>query len=110
MGVATATFRYPTGSPVASGLYQWLLSSDAINASTSMAVPVLISGNLDALGNMTSTFAFNDQLITATGTTTSYQLTVRDLTGREVWNQQYFLTGTAANLNLIPPGSGVQTG
>jgi hypothetical protein len=52
---------------------------------------------------MTATFAFNDVLSTAAGLTTCYQLTVKDVGGGQVWNECYILSGTAANINLIPP-------
>ena len=106
MGVATATFQYPNGSPVASGLYQFKLSSDAIefSATSVCIVPPVIKGVLDTNGNLTSTFAFNDVLSTTAGVNTTYQLTVKDIGGGQVWNESYYLTGTAANLNLIPPG------
>jgi len=101
MGVATGTFQLPNGSPVANGLFQWKLSGDALLLSTAMVVPKLITGNLDTSGNMTATFAFNDVLTASVAT--SYQLTVKDAAGGQVWNEVYTLTGTAANLNLIPP-------
>lgn len=106
MGVATGTFQYPNGSPVASGLYQWKLSSDAIEFSGTSAciVPPVVRGNLDSSGNLTTTFAFNDVLSTTAGAVTTYQLTVKDIGGGQVWNENYYLTGTAANLNLIAPG------
>jgi hypothetical protein len=106
VGIATATFQYPNGSPVASGQYQWKLSSDAIEFSSTSAciVPPVIYGNLDVNGNMTSTFAFNDVLSTTAGLSTTYQLTVKSNAGNQVWNENYYLTGTAANLNIIPPG------
>ena len=108
MGVATGVFQYPNGSPVASGLYQWKLSSDAIQISTpSCNVPVLINGNLSSGGSMSAVFVFNDDLQTTAGASTTYQLTVKDLHGGQVWNESYYLTGTAANINLLPPaGSG----
>jgi hypothetical protein len=106
MGVATGTFTYPNGSPVASGLYQWKLSSDAVKLGSACVCPPLFTGLLDNSGNMTATFLFNDVLGTAYGTNTTYQLTVKDLSGRQVWNENYYLTGTAANINLVAPGSG----
>lgn len=63
----------------------------------------MFSGSLDTNGNMTATFDFNDVLSTNTGLTTYYQLTIKDSGGGQVWNEFYYLTGTAANLNLIPP-------
>jgi hypothetical protein len=111
MGVVTGTFVLPNGSPVANGAYQWKLSGDAIQfAVPSCDVPRLFSGSLDTNGNMTATFAFNDALSTSAGLTTTYQLTIKDSGGGQVWNESYYLTGTAANLNLIPPvGSGSVT-
>lgn len=110
MGVATGTFQYPNGSPVANGQYQFKLSQDAINSPTTCVSPVLIRGNLDANGNLTATFLFNDVLSTSAGLTTYYQLTVKGVNGGQVWNENYQLTGTAANLNTIPPlGSGTGT-
>ena len=106
MGVVTGVFIYPNGSPVANGLYQWKLNVDAVELGTACVAPVLISGNLDSSGNMTATFLFNDILGTAGGTTTTYQLTVKDNHGSQVWNENYYLTGTAANVNLVLPGSG----
>lgn len=105
MGVVTGVFQYPNGSPVANASYQWKLSSDAIEfTGTSACVcPPIVNGSLDANGNMTSTFAFNDVLSTSAGLATYYQLTVKAQNGGQVWNEYYFLTGTAANLNLIPP-------
>lgn len=107
MGVVTGTFQYPNGSPVASGVYQFKLSQDAIqvSATTACIVPPLFTGSLDANGNLTATFLFNDVLSTTAGLNTTYQLTVKANGGGQVWNEQYYLTGTAANLNLIPPGS-----
>jgi hypothetical protein len=70
-------------------------------------VPTLISGKLDTGGNMTATLAFNSVLQTMLGYNTTYQLTVKDFAGKQVWNENYYLTGTAANLNLIAPGGGV---
>jgi hypothetical protein len=105
MGVATGTFVLPNGAPVANGAYQWKLSGDAIQfAIPTCDAPRLFGGNLDANGNMTATFAFNDALSTTAGLTTSYQLTIKDSGGGQVWCENYYLTGTAANLNLIPPG------
>src|SRR5580692_11119219 len=100
MGVATGVFQYTTGVPVASGKYQWKLSQDAIlvNATAVCVAPRLIDGNLDTLGAMTATFAFNDVLSTAAGLTTCYQLTVKDVGGGQVWNECYTLTGTSANI------------
>lgn len=108
MGVATGTFQLPNGSPVANGVYQWKLNQDAIgpNSTSVCDVPVLFGGNLDSNGNMTATFIFNDQLSTTSGLTTIYQLTVKDNHGGQVWNESYYLTGTAANVNIIPPASG----
>jgi hypothetical protein len=105
MGVATGTFTYPNGSPVANGVYQWKLSSDAIENGTTCVCPPLFSGYLDVSGNMTATFLFNDVLGTAYGTDTTYQLTIKDNGGRQVWNENYYLTGTAANINQVLPGS-----
>ena len=99
MGVATGTFTYPNGSPIASGLYQFKLSAPAL-FSNACNVPVLFTGLLDTSGHMTATFNFNDVL---TPTTTSYQLTVKDIHGGQVWNGIYTLTGTAANINIIVP-------
>jgi len=106
MGIATGQFLYTNGSPVANGLYQWKLSQDAIEfgGTTACIAPPLIIGNLDTNGNMTATFAFNDVLSTTAGLSTTYQLTVKDLGGGQVWNERYYLTGTAANINTIPPG------
>jgi hypothetical protein len=105
MGVATGQFVLPNGSPVGNGAYQWKLSGDAIQfAIPSCDAPRLFGGNLDANGNMTATFAFNDALSTTAGLTTTYQLTIKDSGGGQVWCENYYLTGTAANLNLIPPG------
>ncbi len=105
MGVATGTFQYTNGSPVANGQWQFKLSQDSIlvNATAVCVAPRLISGNLDTLGAMTATFAFNDVLSTAAGLSTCYQLTIKDLGGAQVWNECYVLTGTSANINLIPP-------
>jgi hypothetical protein len=102
-GTVTGTFQYPNGSPVANGLYQFKLTQEAINVSTAAVVPMLISGTLDASGNLSATFVFNDELQTAYGYVTDYQLTVKDNAGKQVWNETYYLTGTAANLNIIPP-------
>lgn len=113
MGVATGTFQYPNGSPVASGQYQWKLSRDAIEYSIACVAPILFSGMLDTNGNMTATFLFNDVLSTSCGASTNYQFTVKAPGGGQVWNEMYYLTGTAANLNLIfpscGPGSQIQT-
>jgi hypothetical protein len=106
MGVATGTFVLPNGSPVANGAYQWKLSSDAILSGTSCNAPRLFGGHLDTNGNLTATFNFNDVLLTSSGTSTTYQLTVKDVGGGQVWNETYYLTGTAANINLVAPGSG----
>jgi len=104
MGVATGQFQYANGSPVANGLFQWKLSSDAILATgTACIVPLLITGYLDTNGSMSATFAFNDVLSTTAGALTTYQLTVKAATGEQVWNERYHLTGTAANLNTIAP-------
>jgi len=102
-GTVTATFKYPTGSPVANGIYQFKLASDAIEFSVACTAPQLVSGNLDANGNMNATLVFNDQLLTLFGYSTNYQLTVKGLDGGQVWNETYYLTGTAMNLNLVPP-------
>ena len=107
LGVATATFQTPDGKAVANGRWQWKLSFDALNLSISCVVPTLISGKLDTGGNMTATLAFNSVLQTMLGYNTTYQLTVKDFAGKQVWNENYYLTGTAANLNLIAPGGGV---
>lgn len=104
MGVCTGTFQYPNGSPVASGLYQWKLSGDCIEYSVACVAPILFTGFLDTNGNMTATFLFNDVLSTTAGATTTYQFTVKAPGGGQVWNEMYYLTGTAANLNLYPPG------
>src|SRR5271157_281352 len=105
MGVATGVFQYPNGSPVANGAFQWKLSSDAIQQGTACVCPPLFGGSLDLNGNMTATFLFNDVLVTAYGTNTTYQLTVKAVNGGQVWNENYYLTGTAANINTILPGS-----
>jgi hypothetical protein len=104
VGIVTGTFTLPNGSPAANALYQWKLSGDAIATSTSAAiVPTLFTGNLDTNGNMTATFLFNDALSTSAGLSTTYQLTVKAQTGAQIWNENYQLTGTAANINTIPP-------
>lgn len=103
MGVVTGIFQYANGSPVANGSYQWKLNSDAVEISTSCIVPTIVRGTLDPSGNLTTTFAFNDVLSTTGGANTCYQLTVKDAGGGQCWNEFYFLTGTAANLTLIPP-------
>lgn len=105
MGVATGVFQYASGSPVANGIWQWKLSSDAVQSAACIA-PLLITGMLDSGGTMTATLIFNDVLTTASGTTTTYQLTVKDNHGGQVWNENYYLTGTAANINSVLPGSG----
>lgn len=105
MGVATGTFQLPNGSPVANGLYQWALCGDAVLLSVACVCPILFFGYLDSNGNMTATFAFNDALTVSTGHT-CYQFTVKSNNGAQVWNESYFLTGTAANLNTLPPGAG----
>lgn len=105
MGVVTGTFQTPAGSPIASGLFQWKLNQDAILLSTAAICPVIISGYLDGSGNMTATFAFNDVITTAGGTNTTYQLTIKDAFGGQVWNENYYLTGAAANVNLVGPGT-----
>jgi hypothetical protein len=69
----------------------------------SMVVPKLISGQLDANGNMTATAIGNDALINASGQNTTYQLTIKDAGGGQVWNETYFFTGAAANLNVVLP-------
>lgn len=104
MGVATGTFQLPNGSPVANGLYQWKLSQDCIEYSIACVAPVIFIGNLDNNGNLTATFLFNDVLSTTAGDTTTYQLTVKANGGGQVWNENYYLTGTAVNLNTYPPG------
>jgi hypothetical protein len=101
VGVATGTFQYANGSPVANGLYQFKLSGDAILSGSACVSPLLITGYLDTNGSLSATFAFNDAL--STTATTTYQLTVKAPTGEQVWNERYTLTGTAANLNLIVP-------
>jgi hypothetical protein len=109
-GNVSGKFMYATGSAVANGTYQFSLSADALDYSQAMMVPTIISGTLDANGSLNASFVFNDQLQTQLGFNTNYQLTIKDASGRQVWNEQYFLTGTAANLNTIPPGTGVQNG
>src|ERR1700757_3977007 len=106
MGVATGNFQYTNGSPVANGLFQWKLSNDAIlGTSTAVCVaPPVVDGILDTAGFMSATIAFNDVLTTTSGESTYYQLTVKGANGEQVWNEYYSLTGTAANLNLTPPG------
>lgn len=105
MGVVTGTFQLPNGSPVANGLYQWKLSGDAVLLSSAANVPRLFGGSLDSNGNMTATFNFNDVLQTSSGSSTTYQLTIKDSGQGQVWNESYYLTGTAANLNLVLPAS-----
>lgn len=102
---------YPNGSPVANGLYQFKLSRDAIafSATSACIAPPLISGNLDANGNLTATFLFNDVLSTSTGLTTFYNLTVKTNQGGQIWNENYQFTGTAANLNTTPPAGSIIT-
>lgn len=99
MGVATGQFQYANGLPVANGQYQWKLSGDASNGLS--IVPRVIYGYLDPNGNMTTTFVFNDALSASAATT--YQLTVKDAGGGQVWNETYTLTGTAVNISLILP-------
>lgn len=113
MGVVTGQFQLPNASPAANALYQWKLSGDAIAYSVTSACicPVLFTGNLDTSGNMTATFLFNDVLSTSAGLTTNYQLTVKASGGGQIWNESYYLTGTAVNLNTYPPGgSGTGSG
>ena len=109
MGVVTGTFQYANGSPVATGLYQFKLSQDAVELSVACVAPSIIRGNLDSSGNLTATFLFNDALSTAAGATTNYQLTVKDSKGGQVWDEYYYLTGTAVNLNAYPPNGGSLT-
>jgi hypothetical protein len=104
MGVCTGTFQLPNGSAVANGLYQWKLSQDALEMSVACICPPLFTGQLDTNGNLTATFLFNDVLLTSGGSTTTYQLTLKSSGGGQVWNEQYYLTGTAVNLNTYPPG------
>lgn len=103
MGVATGTFQYPNTSPVANGLWQFKLSQDCIEFSVACICPPLFSGNLDSNGNLTATFLFNDALLPSL---TTYQLTIKAPGGGQVWNETYYLTGTAANITTIPPGGG----
>jgi hypothetical protein len=104
VGIVTGTFALPNGTAVGNGAYQWKLSGDAIQYVIPRCdAPRLFSGSLDTNGNMTATFDFNDVLSTNTGLTTYYQLTIKDSGGGQVWNEFYYLTGTTANLNLIPP-------
>jgi len=63
----------------------------------------LITGALNAGGTLSTTLLFNDVLDTNLGFTTFYQLTVKDQGGGQVWNENYQFSGTAANLNTIPP-------
>jgi hypothetical protein len=102
-GVCTGTFQYPTGTPVANGPWQFSLTAAGLNVSVACTVPTLIGGRLDANGNLSTSFVFNDRLETVLGYKTNYQLTVKDLTGRQVWNETYYFTGTAANLTTYPP-------
>jgi len=110
MGVVTGVFQFANGSPVANASFQWKLSGDAVlfSGTAACVAPPVISGTLDANGNMTSTFAFNDVLSTTAGASTTYQLSVKARNGGQVWNETYYLTGTAANLNIIPPGGSPQ--
>src|SRR3974377_1462106 len=104
MGVVTGIFEFPDGSPVQNGSYQFKLSGDSINIATAACVaPVLITGALNAGGTLSTTLLFNDVLDTNLGFTTFYQLTVKDQGGGQVWNENYQFSGTAANLNTIPP-------
>jgi hypothetical protein len=105
-GTVTGTFQFPTGTPVANGKYQFKLSADAVKISVACNVPTLVSGTLDANGNLNTSLTFNDELQTVFGLTTTYQLTIKDVAGRQVWNEKYYLTGTAANLNTITPTGG----
>lgn len=105
-GVVSGTFQYPNGSPVANGSYQFRLTADAINFSVACTVPTLIGGSLDQNGSLSATFTFNDQLQTVLGFNTNYQLTIKDKAGKQVWNEHYYLTGTAANLTTIAPSGG----
>jgi hypothetical protein len=59
---------------------------------------------------MTATFLFSDVLSTACGASTNYQLTVKGSGGGQVWNEMYYLTGTAANLNVLLPSCGPGAG
>jgi hypothetical protein len=106
-GNVTGVFQYPTGLPVANGKYQWKLLSEGAIKTSAAVVPTLISGLLDGNGSMSATLYFNDELLTQLGYTSEYQLTIKAQGGAQVWNEKYFLTGTAANLNLITPTGGV---
>lgn len=103
MGVVTGTFQNASGTVVANGTYQFKLSGDAIVSGQYCLAPTLVVGYLDVNGSLTATVAFND-IMTATSGLTSYQLTVKDRIGSQVWNEKYTFTGTAAvNLNSYPP-------
>ena len=108
-GTVIGKFVYPTGAPIANGNYQWSLLTDALQTSIAMTVPTVVNGTLDSSGNMSQTLVFNDLLQTGLGATTFYQLTVKAPAGGLVWNENYYLTGTAADLTLILP-SGVTNG
>jgi hypothetical protein len=101
-GNVTGQFILPNGTPVANGTYQFSLNAAAAGTAVCVA-PTLIAGQLDTAGNLDATLFFNDELNTFFGYNTFYQLTVKDVTGKQVWNNKYYLTGTAANLNLIAP-------
>ena len=93
-----------TGNPIANGSFRFKLSSDSVVPPVASYVPTIVTGYLDAQGNLDTTLVFNDQLETMLGFSTFYQLTVNDQKGTQVWNEEYFFAGTDADLTTIQPG------
>lgn len=99
MGVVTGNFMRVDGTGI-NGNCQFALSSEALASSVACIAARTVSFPISA-GSMTATVQFNDALLPAT---TSYQISVKETRGGQVWNGNYTFTGTAvANLNVILP-------
>jgi hypothetical protein len=82
------------------GSVKFELSNEGNNGVSACFVPVPVSFPVTS-GTLTAVIVFNDKIV-PTGST--YQISVKDLKGHQLFNGIYTLVGSFVNLTGIPPG------
>jgi len=99
LGLVSGYFTDPSGVAI-NGTVEFKLSGEGRNGVSACFVPVPVNFSVNG-GTVTALVAFNDKILPF-GTT--YQISVKDLKGGQLFNGTYTLVGTFADLTKIPPG------
>lgn len=99
LGVVSGFFTDPSSVAV-NGSIEFSLSGDGANGLSACFVPIPVKFPVTN-GTVVALIAFNDKLIPPG---TSYQISVRDIGGHQVFNGNYTLAANFVDLTKIPPG------